>query len=89
MAIAPPKTNKFLNSREWRTFLSTAQSAATCPSVMRAVKAGQAWLSGRACLSETAWLGERALLGENAAKTSGWLLGDGSLATVPNKTLGV
>jgi hypothetical protein len=77
MAIAPDKTNKFLNSREWRTFLSAAQSAATYPSVIRAVKAGQAWLS------------ERAWLNESAVKTSGWLLVDSSLATGPGKTLGV
>jgi hypothetical protein len=40
--------SKFLNSREWRSFLSAAQSAAACPSVINAVKASHAWFSGGA-----------------------------------------
>jgi hypothetical protein len=55
-------TNKFLNNREWRTFLAAAQSAASYPSVLKAVRAGQAWLS------------------DSAAKTSSWLLIDGSFS---------
>jgi hypothetical protein len=77
MTDAPDKTNKFLNSREWRTFLSAAQSAATCPCVQRAVKAGQAWLS------------ERGWLSESPVKASGWRFVDGTLPAGPHKTLGV
>jgi hypothetical protein len=40
------KTSKFLNCRDWRSFLAAAQSAVAYPSV--AVKASHAWLSGRA-----------------------------------------
>lgn len=65
------RTNKFLNNREWRTFLAAAQSAASYPSVLRAVRAGQTWLS------------------DSAAKTSSWLLIDGTLVTDARKTLGI
>lgn len=37
-----------MNSREWRSFLAAAQSAAACPTVMNAVRASHAWLSGGA-----------------------------------------
>jgi hypothetical protein len=45
MPIPSRKTNKFLNSREWRTFLGATQAAGS-PSMARAVRAGQAWLTG-------------------------------------------
>jgi hypothetical protein len=74
----PEKTSKFLNSREWRTFLSAAQSAASYPSFMTAtsfmtaIRAGQAWLS------------------ESAAQTSRWLSAvESGLATASQKTLGI
>ena len=53
MAIAAGKTSKFLNSREWRTFVGAGRSAASYPTVMRTLKAGQAWLS-EAWASESA-----------------------------------
>ena len=71
MPVVIESTNKFLNDRDWRTFLTAAQSAASCPSVLKAVKAGQAWL------------------GDSAAKTSSWLLVDGTLVTGARKTLGI
>jgi hypothetical protein len=71
MPVVLESTNKFLNDRDWRTFLAAAQSAASCPSVLRAVQAGQAWLS------------------DSAAKTSSWLLVDGTLVTGARKTLGI
>jgi hypothetical protein len=76
MAIAFEKTDKFLNNREWRSFLSAASSA-SYPGVVRAVRAGQAWLSG----------GEFA--GAGAATNSGWLLVEGGLVTEPGETLGI
>lgn len=48
MPAANPRGNKFLNSREWRSFLTAAHSAAAYPSVINAVKASHAWLSGGA-----------------------------------------
>ncbi len=43
------KPSRFLNCREWRTFLAAAQcaaAAAASPSVLAAVLATQAWVSG-------------------------------------------
>jgi hypothetical protein len=74
--IAFEKTSKFLNSREWRSFLSAASSA-PYPGVVRAVRAGQAWLSGGAFDAT-----------ESASK-SGWLLVEGVLVTEPRDTLGI
>jgi hypothetical protein len=71
MPVALESTNRFLNTREWGTFLAAAQSAASCPSVVKAVRAGRAWLS------------------DSAAKTSSWLLIDGSLVAGARKTLGI
>ena len=71
MRVALESTNRFLNTREWRTFLAAAQSAASYPSVVKAVQAGRAWLS------------------DSAAKTSSWLLIDGSLVAGARKTLGI
>ncbi|HEY3851585.1 MAG TPA: hypothetical protein VGL87_11470 [Steroidobacteraceae bacterium] len=71
MPVVLESTNKFLNTREWRTFLAAAQSAASYPSVVKAVRAGRAWLS------------------DSAAKTSSWLLVDGSLVAGARKTLGI
>jgi hypothetical protein len=78
--IAFEKTNKFLNSREWRTFLSAASSA-SYPGVVRAVRAGQAWLSGGACGAPQA--------ASASATHSGWLLVEGTLVTNPGETLGI
>ena len=55
MTITGEKTSKFVNSREWRTFLIAVQSAASYPSVMKAVRAGQAWLSESAAKT-SGWL---------------------------------
>jgi len=48
MSPINPIANRFLNSREWRSFLTAAQSAAAHPTVINAVKASHAWLSGGA-----------------------------------------
>ena len=76
MPIALEKSNKFLNSREWRSFLSAASSA-SYPNVVRAVRAGQAWLSRGASGAAT------------GATNSGWLLVEASLVTDPGETLGI
>jgi hypothetical protein len=55
MSITIEKTSKFVNSREWRTFLSAVQSATPYPSVMKALRAGQAWLSESAAKT-SGWL---------------------------------
>jgi hypothetical protein len=78
--IAFEKTNKFLNSREWRTFLSAA-SAASYPGVVRAIRAGHAWLSGGAFGAPGA--------ASPSATHSGWLLVEGNLVTDPGETLGI
>jgi hypothetical protein len=56
--MSQANANKFSNCREWRSFLS--QSAAAFPSVMAAVKASHAWLSGRAANTYTGLLVKRA-----------------------------
>jgi hypothetical protein len=73
MPIALEKADKFLNSREWRTFLS-ATSTASYPRVVRAVRAGQAWLSAGA-------------FSAGAATGSAWLLVEGGLVTDPGESL--
>jgi hypothetical protein len=55
MSVAKEKTTKFLNSREWRTFLSAAQSATSYPGVVKAFKAGHAWLNESA-VKTSGWL---------------------------------
>ena len=80
MPIAFEKTNKFLNSREWRTFLSAASSA-SYPRVVSAVKAGQAWLSGGTFGPPQA--------ASASAGHSGWLLVEGTLGTDPGETLAI
>jgi hypothetical protein len=77
MTMASEKTNKFLNSREWRTFLSAGQAAASYPAVMRTLRAGQAWLS-------QAWAS-----GGAPAKSSARVMLEASLTAVSVKTLGV
>jgi hypothetical protein len=62
--------NKFLNSREWRSFLAAAQSAAATPSVINAVKASQAWLGGGAAKTYS-WLLVNGNLVAGARKTLG------------------
>jgi hypothetical protein len=60
-----------LNSREWRTFLSTAQlAAASCPSFMTAVRAGQLWLSKSAAQTRN-WLSVDASLPARSEETLG------------------
>ncbi len=70
MPPANPSGNKFLNSREWRSFLAAAQSAAVTPSVINAVKASQAWLSGGAAKTYS-WLLVNGSLVAGARKTLG------------------
>ena len=71
MPPANPRGNKFLNSREWRSFLAAAQSAAAAtPSVINAVKASQAWLSGGAAKTY-GWLLVNGSLVAGARKTLG------------------
>ena len=71
MPIAIQKHGKFLNSREWRTFLSAAQSAAaSCPSFMTAVRAGQQWLSKSAAQTR-GWLTVDAPLAPRSEETLG------------------
>jgi hypothetical protein len=74
MPIALKKTDKFLNSREWRTFLSAASSP-LYPRVVQAAKAGQAWLSAGAVAG--------------AASASGWLTLDGALVPDAGDSLGI
>jgi hypothetical protein len=62
--------NKFLNSREWRSFLTAAQSAAANPSMINAVKASHAWLSGGAAKTYS-WLLVNGNLVAGARKTLG------------------
>jgi len=70
MPPANPSGNKFLNSREWRSFLAAAQLAAATPSVINAVKASQAWLSGGAAKTYR-WLLVNGSLVAGARKTLG------------------
>jgi hypothetical protein len=70
MPQANPMANKFMNSREWRSFLATAQSAASYPSMMSAVKASHAWLSGGAA-NTYRWLLVNGNLIAGARKTLG------------------
>ena len=62
--------NKFLNAREWRSFLTAAQSAAAYPSVIYGVKASQAWLSGGAAKTYS-WLLVNGSLVSGPRKTLG------------------
>jgi hypothetical protein len=50
-----PKNGKFLNGREWRSFVSAVQGVAIHTRVRGAVRAGQSWLSGGA-LQSSSWL---------------------------------
>ena len=70
MPAANPLGNKFLNSREWRSFLTAAQSAAAYPSAINAVKASQAWLSGGA-VQTYSWVLVNGNLVAGARKTLG------------------
>ena len=94
MPIAFEKTNKFLNSREWRTFLSAASSA-TYPGVVRAVRAGHAWFSGDTFAAPGAASAPPGAASaapgaaSPSATHSGWLLVEGSLVTDPGETLGI
>jgi hypothetical protein len=79
MAGIYTNANKFLNCREWRSFLnSTERGAPPCPNVgapypnvVAAFKAGRAWLSGGAVTSYS------------------WLLVNGNLIAGARKTLGI
>jgi hypothetical protein len=70
MPLANPMGNKFLNSREWHSFLSAAQSAAAHPSVINAVKLSHAWLSGGAATTYR-WLLVNGNLVAGARRTLG------------------
>lgn len=48
-------TKKFLNSREWRSFLAAAHCPVTYPTVTGAIRASHAWLSGGAAKTHS-WL---------------------------------
>ncbi len=76
MPVGFEKTDKFLNSREWRTFLSNV-SCASCPQVVRAVRAGHAWLRGGAFGAA------------GAATHSGWLLVESALVSDSGEPLGI
>jgi hypothetical protein len=62
--------NKFLNCREWRSFLNSADQTGPDPSVVAALKAGRAWLSGGAATSYS-WLLVNGNLVAGARKTLG------------------
>jgi hypothetical protein len=66
----PYHTNPFSNCREWRSFLAAAQCAAAYPSVMTAVSASRAWLSGSAARTYS-WLSVNGNLVAGARKTLG------------------
>ena len=70
MPPANPMGDKFLNSREWRSFLTTAQSAAAYPSVINAVKASHAWLGGGAAKTY-GWFWSTAIWSPAPARPSG------------------
>jgi hypothetical protein len=55
MPIALATTNKFLNCREWRSFLKAAELPSPYPSVAAAMRAGRDWLTGGATTSYS-WL---------------------------------
>jgi len=62
--------SKFLNCREWRTFLASAQSAIAYPKVRGAVKSSQTWfLNGAAKTSN--WLLASGRLVSGARKALG------------------
>jgi len=62
--------SKFLNSREWRSFLAAAQCASAYPSMINAVRASHAWLSGGAA-NTFGWLVINGNLIAGARKTIG------------------
>jgi hypothetical protein len=70
MQLSNPMGNKFLNSREWRSFLTAAQSAAAYPSVINAVRVSHAWLSGGAAKTDS-WFVVNGNLVAGARKTLG------------------
>jgi hypothetical protein len=70
MPQANPMGSKFLNSREWRSFLAAAQSAASCPGVLSAVRASHTWLRGGAA-DTYRWLLVNGNLVAGARKTLG------------------
>ena len=53
----------FLNRRDWGTYVSALQSAATYPKVLKAVKSGRAWLTQGATQASN-WLAGGAHLSE-------------------------
>jgi hypothetical protein len=53
----------FLNRREWGSYVSALQSAATYPMVMDAVKSGRAWFTEGAAQA-TNWLAGSSELGD-------------------------
>ena len=70
MPPANHMASKFMNSREWRSFLTAAQSATAYPDVINAVKASHAWLSGGAAKTYS-WLLVNGNLVALARKTLG------------------
>ncbi len=54
-------TRTFLNRRDWGSFASGLQGAATYPKVMEAVKSGRAWFT-EGVSQATNWLAQSASL---------------------------
>jgi hypothetical protein len=75
------RTNKFSNCRDWRSFLSAAQTPPAYTSVATALKAGHDWLTGRG------WRNNRTA--DRESTYCKWLLGSAGLISGTGKTLGV
>jgi hypothetical protein len=54
-------TSTFLNRRDWGSFLSALQNAATYPAVMEAVKSGRAWFTEGATQASNWFVGSAPL----------------------------
>jgi hypothetical protein len=70
MMATNTNTNKFLNCREWRTFLAALQGPSAHPSMISALRASQAWLGGSAAKTY-GWLLVNGNLVAGARKTLG------------------
>jgi|HubBroStandDraft_5_1064220.scaffolds.fasta_scaffold100681_3 hypothetical protein len=77
MPISIEKTSRFLNCREWRSFVSAAQAAASNTSVVKALRSGQDWFRGQTWFSES------------PAKATEGLLMESGLVTNSRETLGI
>ena len=77
MPISIEKTSRFLNCREWRSFVSAAQAAASNTSVVKALRSGQDWFRGQTWFSES-----------STQATEGLFM-EGGLVTDSRETLGI